>query len=711
MSLYREFKKAKSDAYFKKELFQKIFPIFEGKGGDQIITDQILPKNTHLQDLLILNPDMKRARDHILMKIRELIENETKFSENLFYFSQYGGSKTQFLNLVKSIIWQHSPKCIPILLEDISQIKVKIIFEKMIGQLLKRVSIIPKFEEDTKLYDEFLSELNKLISRIHIAFNQSKNLQDAHEIISKLMTIKNPTIKDHLRDLNDILHSTIMVDKIDILNEIVALMKFCSKYDLIFLFMFDEMDLWLSSTSDQPQLSRKFIEQQKFMKKILDIPKNQVKTFFLFACTGRVSNLLYLQNKLFITSSPTASRLNQLYNSAEKIMEPGCYGSEIKEALVKIAIYYLSVNEKKDFSEQFFIQVAPILEEKYQSYSRRTSNSRIIKILECYQFLVNPLTYGMKNWEKNVIQYGNLIENNLDSILRRMNIKFIRKQILVDPTKTYATDKLDGYFVIYDIEGNEVDIPVEIKLTKRFEGKKAYQILQWLNLNPERKIVLVVFSPTPKNEIEKEISLYADSQGYSQDIMRRIEILHIENPYAFTPINYLSNKSLNSEQILSFYDNFAFWLDFIGDFSHKFQQVIDNIGVGIFPQKPTTASSEEIPETPEEIPPKSDYKFTLDEKVSLRLMSALYLGKAFTPSGKMSKAKIEKLISDRSLGISDLEKALENMRKGNLIIKITQKMAQFDKDLIHIDTLENFKQKISSVLMNSKNVQGINSFF
>jgi len=644
------------------------------------------------------------------MKIQELIDNETKFSENLFYFSQYGGSKTQFLNLVKSIIWQHSSNCIPILLEDISQIKVRVIFEKMIGQLLKRVPIIPKFEENTQLYDEFISELNTLISRVHIAFNQSKNLQDAHEIITKLMKIKNPVIKDHLRELNDILHSTIMVDKIDILNEIVILMKFCSKFDLIFLFMFDEMDLWLKSTPDQPEFSQKFIDQQKFMKKILEIPKNQVKTFFLFACTGRVNELLYSQNQLFSASSPTASRLMQLYNSAEKIMEPGCYGSEIKQALVKIAIFYLSSHEKKDFSEEFFTQVVPVLEEKYRSHSRRTSNSRIIQILDCYQFLVNALTHGMKNWEKNVIQYGKLIEEHLDAILKRMNIKFIRKQILVNPSKTHTTDKLDGYFIVIDQSENEVKIPVEIKLSKKFEGKKAYQILQWLILNPERKIVLIVFSPTPKNEIVKEISLYADSQGYSQDIMKRIEILHIANPYAFTPINYLSTKSLDSDQILSFYDNFAFWLDFIGDFSRKFQQILDNIGFGIFSSK-TTRVTETPLDTHEDIIPESEYNFTLDEKVSLGLMAALYLGRSFTPSGKMSKAKIEKIIRDRSLGISDLEKILEDMRKGNLLLKITNKMVQFDKELINLGTLEKFNQKISSVLIDSKNTQGINSFF
>ncbi|QEE16298.1 hypothetical protein DSAG12_02128 [Promethearchaeum syntrophicum] len=709
MSLYIEFKKAKSDLFFKKDLYQKIFRIFEGKGGDQIITDQILPKGTHIQDLLILNSDMKRARDSILMKIQELVKNDIKFSENLFYFSQYGGSKTQFLNLVKSIIWQHSPNCIPILLEDISQIKVRAIFEKMIGQLLKRISIIPKFEENTQLYDEFLSELNKLISRVHIAFNQSKNLGDAHEIINKLMNIKNPVAKDQLRKLNDILHSTIMVDKIDILNEIVLLMKFCSKYDLIFLFMFDEMDLWLKSTSDHPELSQKFRDQHKFMKKILDIPKSQVKIFFLFACTDRVNRLLFSQDQLFINSSPAASRLNQIYVSAEKIMEAGCYGSEIKQALVKIAIYYLANNEKKDFSEQFFTQVAPILEKKYQSYSRRTSNSRIIRMLESYQFLVNPLTYGMKHWENNVKLYGDLIEEHLDKILKRIHIKFVRKEILVDPSKIYSKDRLDGYFVIYGADRHEVKTYVEIKLTKKFEGKKASQFLQWLSLNLEKKIVLIVFSPTPKSEILKQISLYADSQGYPQDFIKRIELIHIENPYAFAPINYLSDKSLDSDQILNFYNLFAFWLDFIGDFSHKFQQVIDNIGFGVFPPETHIGGNSEASGIEDDGPPPDD--FTLEEKISLNLMLNLYLEKAFTPSGKMGKAKIEKIISQKALGISDLEKSLENMREGNLLLRITDKQVQFDKDLIHINDLDNFKKKIRSVLTNSKNTQGINSFF
>ncbi len=529
--------------------------------------------------------------------------------------------------------------------------------------------------------------------------------------MSKLNRTKNPNTKDLLNELNGIIHSTIMVDKIDILNEIISLMKFCSKYDMIFLFLFDEVDLWLNTNSDTAQLSQKFLIQQKFMKRILEIPKSQVKTVFLFACTARVNELLYSQQQKFTTSSPAASRLIQFYNTAEKIMEPGCYDSEIRQALIKIATYYLSVNEKKDFSHQFFTEVAPILEAKYRAYSRRTTNSRIIQILDCYQYIRSPLAHGMKVWKNNTRQYGTLIEDHLDALTKRMNIKFVREQIPVDPTRKYSKDKLDGFFITYDASSNEVKIPVEIKVSKEFKGNKAYQILPWLTLNPDQKIVYIVFSPTPRKEIEKEIAMYADKEGFSLDLLKNIELIHISNPYAFASISYLADSTLEPDQILGFYDHFAFWLDFIGDFSSKYHQMINDLGLDIFSQNSNTHKEESGTGSTSEPSSPPKYEFSLDERIGLNLMTALFLERSFTPSGRMNKTKIDKVNSKRSLGIADLEKTLEFLRKKDLIMKINPKSVQFDKEIIEIETMDTYSEKIRAVMQNSKAGADVNSFF
>ncbi len=710
MKLYQDYMKLKQDSFYKKELYKKIFKIFEGKGGEQIVTEQIVQKNTRIRDMLVMSPELERALNYTLSGLQNLVKNEHEYSDSLFYFCQYGGSKTQFLNVVKSEIWNNSPQCIPILLEDLNSIKVQTIFEKMIGQLLKRASILPKFERDPILYDEFIVEINKKISDVHVSFNQSNNLIKIKEIISKLERKRNIEIKDNVRELNEIVHSTIMVDKVDILNNIIELMRTCSKHDLSFLFMFDEVDLWLDTDADRPQFSKKFLTKHIFMKKLLEIPDSQIKTFYLFACTDRVNYLLSKNPGTFDLSSPAASRLLRLYTPSEKITEPGCYGENIQDALLKLSIYYWAFNDDVKFTKEFFEFTLPLLEKNYRNYSRRTCNSRIIQLLECYSKLYHPLEHGLKRWNRNTLHYGKLIEDNLDSILKQINIKFVREQVLVDPTRKYSENKLDGYFVIYDYEGNEKKIYVEIKLTEKFKGEKSSQILQWLQLNPEKNIVLIVFSPTNIMEIQSEIVKYCETQGLAIEIMKRIDYIHVENPYAFAPISYLTNPNIDPDDLFTFYRNMGNWIEFFSDFSLQFQKIMQNMGLDIMSQQ-KSQKSESIGNIGEkDIKEIKEIDYSIEERLALHLVSTLYLERSFTPSGKMNKSKIDGIIVKKSMGITDLEKILEILKKKDIILKITPKQVQYDKEIISASTFDNFKQKIEQSFRKSNAKENMKAF-
>ena len=47
--------------YYDREKIERIFLIFEGKGGSQIITREIIPNQTKIQDFIVLNSEMERA--------------------------------------------------------------------------------------------------------------------------------------------------------------------------------------------------------------------------------------------------------------------------------------------------------------------------------------------------------------------------------------------------------------------------------------------------------------------------------------------------------------------------------------------------------------------------------------------------------------------------------------------------------------------------
>jgi len=109
--------------YYDKEKINKIFLIFQGKGGSQTITRDIIPKSTHIQDFIILNSEMERALRYVNTQIIKLSQDTQQTSSFLFYFSQYGGSKTQFLNLVEDEINRKLTKTIIIFINDLTQLK------------------------------------------------------------------------------------------------------------------------------------------------------------------------------------------------------------------------------------------------------------------------------------------------------------------------------------------------------------------------------------------------------------------------------------------------------------------------------------------------------------------------------------------------------------------------------------------------------------
>lgn len=707
MNLYREFNDIVNNYSFFEDNIKKILRIFEGTGEDQIINSDIVPTNFRIKDFIVISDQIDRGLNIIHKGLREIQEENSKNSGYLFYFSQYGGSKTQFLNLIADEIGAKLPNCIIVLFEDIHHINPILIFENIFSQIFQILAKMPQFHEDHENYRNFSRELRQRIAEVQIAIRQSSNLKEAELILENLRKIKNPNMIKQINKLDDLLHTTILVDPLLIFNKIINLMQFCSQNGILFLFLFDEVDLWLEERGDNLSFSKDFNRVSKIMKYMFEIPDNHIKNFIVFACTDRVNRLFMTLQHKFENISPVASRLNRIYNSADKVLDPGNYGLKIDKALVNLAAFYHLANDRIKIENKILEQSLSILEHKYKSFSRRMANSKIIQMLNNYKQLSQPLDIGLREWKSNAQYYGNLIQKNLPSILNRLTIKFVRKDIPVDPGEGLTRDKIDGYFVNYSIESKEIRTHTEIKLTADFKGDKAYQALQFLQLHPDESIIMILFCPSTLEKIKKKIYEYAENNAYNNEIYSRLYFIHIQNPLAFAPIIGITKVSADSDKLLEFLESFANWLEFFSDFSSQYQEIKQKIGIDFVPPEP--------PPRPEGLPgeesPEPEIKLTTEQQTCLNLLSQLYHKRKFTETGRMYKSTIRKFIEENSLGITDLEKYYELMKHSNIVDKITAKTISFSEKIIKIDSLNNLRKTTANFFLRTQESTSIMSYY
>ena len=707
MNLYQEYNTIVNNYSFFEDYVKKIIRIFEGTGDNQILTSDITPPNFRIKDFIVISDQIERGLNIIHKGLREIQEENAKNSGYLFYFSQYGGSKTQFLNLIVDEITARLANCITVLFEDIHHINPILIFENIFSQIFQIIAKMPQFQQDSENYRNFSSELRQKIAEVQVAIRQSSNLKEAEEILETLRRIKNPNMIKEINKLDDLLHSTILVNPLLIFSKIINLMQFCSLNGITFLFLFDEVDLWLEERGDDLRFSKDFNRISKIMKYMFEIPNNQIKNFIVFACTDRVNRLFMTMQHKFENISQVASRLNRIYNSAEKILEPGNYGSKIDKALTNLASFYHLANDRVKIGNKFLEESLPILEDKYKSLSRRMANSKIIQMLNNYKKLAQPLEIGLKEWKNNTQYYGNLIQKNLTSILNRLTIKFVREDISVDPSMSLSRDKIDGYFVNYSLNNEEIRTHAEIKLTANFKGDKAYQALQFLQLHPEDSCVMIILCPMSLEKIKKEINEYAENNGYNKEVYNRIHYIHIENPIAFTPIIGIPKVSADSDKYFEFLEAFSNWLDFFSGFTSQYQEIKQNIGIDFIPPEPQTIPEEDT----ERKPPEFKIKLSTEQQTCLNLISQLYHKRKFSESGRLYKSTIRKFIEENSLGITDVEKYFEIMKKSNIIEKITDKTITFSEKIINIDSLDNLRKSTVNFFQRSQESSGIMNFY
>ncbi|MCH8860021.1 MAG: RtcB family protein, partial [Thaumarchaeota archaeon] len=92
-----------------KEDVQQAYNVFKLKGKAKVISRNFL-NHTIVSDFLVQSDVMKTYLENIGLRIKSLLLEEKNDSLGFFYFAQYGGSKSQFIELLKDDLIRRGEK-------------------------------------------------------------------------------------------------------------------------------------------------------------------------------------------------------------------------------------------------------------------------------------------------------------------------------------------------------------------------------------------------------------------------------------------------------------------------------------------------------------------------------------------------------------------------------------------------------------------------
>ncbi len=691
---YADFDTLRSKFFYLKNNIPGIYNVLVGNGASQIITEEIIPNNSLIRTFLTLSPMMERSLSSVMDGIKSISESSTDYLSSFFYITQYGGSKTQFIHMVINEINQNEESCICINFEEISKITPTNFFNELFREILRKLAKISKFRNDKSYYQNFYSKFNQIVSRIHFLLQQSKNLEEILKILNDLSRSVDSPSKKKLETLRSILYSSILVDPKAILNEIIALMQHCTEFDIVFVIFFDEVDHWINDSSQDFHFNSKFLQREEILQSIFELHNHKVNVQFVFACTQRIHHYIETFQKDISDRSAAGSRLIKIIEQTKKIGESGTYGGTTANALQKISALYYYAKNFSQFDDRFFASTEPILEKKYGYYSRRICNSKIIHLITAFHILHNALTTGWTSWEKNPTKFGNMWQKFLNLIVEPININFIRKDIYIDPTRQKIKKKIDGYFLIPTLQETDLKIYVEIKFAKQFTPDKAEQAIKWLSIHPKERIIMVIFSPSKLERIKEQIMNYCIKDNFPPELIKGIEIIHIENPYAFCGIWGIENFLAKPDQLREITQALGIWVNFYGNFASQYQEIIQRIKTLDY-YKPIFAPKEhDDTQSPEDTDEFNIDNLNPEQRTYYDFLRFLFSKKKFSKTGRMGKTKLQDLIKKTAFGISDHEACIEFLFRYQIITDISKKTVVFSPSYFGMSILKEFENDI-----------------
>ncbi len=484
------------------EMAKKVLDILEDPGSLTIKSDD-LKSGTYtfpLEKILTLSKKMKRGMDEFLENVKRIGMSDEIENGAQFYITDFGGSKSQYIELLKSKIYEFREKdnrpfteiitvtfngnldlTATYLGETIEHNTARLLASQL--DLLKRA--IPD-KIDSHTFENFLNllvEFRKIKDAPDHLENIYAHLSELERVSGgmKGIQLKFSLIRKELMQLP-------LVDEERLLNTVLEIMKYASRYKILFVLFFDECDEWLSQDDTNTSLwNNNFKNRQYFFRKLYD-KISDLRLYQIYCLTPRVHEVLRGPLRDFM---PGAQRIGsdltkiRATGSLISVTEFGAYiDEEAIEAVLKWLILIERVINKPD--NIIFNSFLPRLIEKIDNkLSRRVANSEIVSSIKSFMELTDEIKNGedQYKWAKKTAKYtviGDCVDHIFPMYLNYLNFHFIKKHVDVGDG-----NRIDGRFL--KVRTGNKEIHAEIKTMgdpKNFVKTKIDQALNCIkNLN------------------------------------------------------------------------------------------------------------------------------------------------------------------------------------------------------------------------------------
>ncbi|MBN1215972.1 MAG: hypothetical protein JXA99_11105 [Candidatus Lokiarchaeota archaeon] len=451
---------------------------------------------------------MKKGVREFESNINRIAINDKNETGAQYYESDYGGSKTQYIELIKSIINNNRNRSIPpysviipVVFNGSTDLTATFLgeqIEKEAAQILTKQLELCKgtkdFKDDQNAFENFLNLL--------VEFRKNKNapehLDKIHKYLNELERIieSSPGIDMKISNIRTEISHLPLIDEERLLKIVFDIIEFVSKYKIAFLFMYDECDDWLSKLEDESIWSKNFLKRQYFFRKLLDRLSN-FRLYQIFCLTPRV------YNSIRSDQSDRAPGIQRISSEMMKVSSSGPYvhireqgvyqDDEAEEAMLKWLIILEKAYKKAD--DEIFNTFLLTLKNKIdKKLSRRKANQAIISSIRSFINLTDEIKHGQNEYntaEKHRSHYltiGKIIEPIFASYLNFLNFHFIKKHVDVGEGKL-----IDGKFMA--VKGGKIELYAEIKSfsnPESFDLGKSKQVINCVK-NKNSKVIFFLF--------------------------------------------------------------------------------------------------------------------------------------------------------------------------------------------------------------------------
>lgn len=504
-----------------KNIAERLLAVLESSGSEIIRAEHLMSggQKVALESVLIISEPMKKSIKAFLDNIRTIASHDKMSTGSQFYVADYGGSKTQFIELLKNYIVTFKERkeppfdrIITVVFNGSIDLTASYLGEKIehdTATLLTRQLEIfqkdPLVEVDPNAFNNFMN----LLLDFRKVKTAPEHLEEIHKLLMDLERVAGTAqgIRMLIEKVRAEISQLPVIDEERLLKIVLDIMMYASKYSITYLFLFDECDDWLSKIEEDSKWDPNFLKRQYFFRKLYDhIPNLRMYQIYFF--TPRVHEALRSEKS---DAAPGIQRIASDIIKASpssayiQVREQGVYqGEEAIEAVLKWLIILEKAIQPAD--RDIFNSFIPILIEKIDNkLSRRKANSTIISAIRAFIQLSEDIKHGQSQYDmaaRNPTQYitiGKMIEQSFSGYLNFLNFNYSKKHVDVGGGKL-----IDGQFM--SSSSGDTELYAELKSLKEpalFKLEKVEQVLNCLE-NLHSKVILFLFCPGLTESYVKE---------------------------------------------------------------------------------------------------------------------------------------------------------------------------------------------------------------